>query len=95
MFESNSRYYSLPDAKIVTRDGQVITYKKRRFLPSPGDMQILVEVSVASGDRLDLISSRTIGDPEQFWRICDASSAMNPFNLLQMGRVLRVPIPQF
>jgi hypothetical protein len=95
MFESNSRYYSLPDAKLVTRDGQVVIFKKRRFLPNPENMQLLVEVEVAQGDRLDLIASRTIGDPEQFWRICDASSAMNPFGLLEMGRVLRVPVPQF
>jgi nucleoid-associated protein YgaU len=56
-----------------------------------------MEVTVTEGDRLDLIAFRTLGDPEIFWRICDANDAMNPFDLVadgEIGRKLRVPIPQ-
>ena len=95
MFETNSRYYSIETAEHTTDDGRSVTYIRRRFLPRGEDMQLLVEVTVAEGDRLDIITARTIGDPEQFWRICDANNAMNPADLTsESGEVLRVPIPQ-
>jgi hypothetical protein len=95
MFEPTSRYYMLETAQLHTADGQVIAYKRRRFLPQGQDMPLLVEVSVTQGDRLDLITARTLGDPEQFWRVCDANNAMNPTDLeAESGRRLRVPVPQ-
>jgi hypothetical protein len=58
-------------------------------------MPLLVEVTVIQGDRLDLITARTLGDPEQFWRVCDANDAMNPPDLTaQPGTAVRVPVPQ-
>ena len=96
MFEQRSRYYALDDVSLTTADGRIIAYKRRRFLPDGEKMPLLVEVTVTEGDRLDLITARTLGDPEQFWRICDANNAMNPFDLTaETGRVLRVPVPQF
>lgn len=94
MFESTSRYYTLENATLTTPDGRVIAYKRRRFLPDGKDMQLLVEVNVTEGDRLDTITARTLGDPEQFWRICDANNTMNPLDLIEPGRVVRVPVPQ-
>ena len=96
MFEQRSRYYALDDASLTTTDGSITAYKRRRFLPDGEKIPPLVEVTVAEGDRLDLITARTLGDPEQFWRICDANNAMNPSDLTaETGRVLRVPVPQF
>jgi nucleoid-associated protein YgaU len=58
-------------------------------------MPLLVEVTVNQGDRLDLIAARALGDPELFWRICDANNAMDPLELTaEPGRRLRVAIPQ-
>jgi hypothetical protein len=57
-------------------------------------MQTLAEVAVGSSDRLDLITARAIGDPEQFWRVCDANDAMRPDDLLVVGRLLKIPVPQ-
>ena len=72
------------------------SYKRRRFLPNPAALQVLAEVVVAQGDRLDLITARTLGDPEHFWRVCDANNATNPFDLTsEIGRRLRIPLPQF
>ena len=94
MFTPASRYYTLENATIE-RDGRKIVYKRRRFLPQGDEMSLLAEVVVIDGDRLDLITARTLGDPEQFWRVCDANNAMNPFDLTQpIGRRLRIPIPQ-
>lgn len=96
MFEPTSRYYSIEEATLTTKDGRVVAYKRRRFLPKGESMPTLVEVTVTEGERLDLIASRTLGDPEQFWRVCDANNAMNPFELTdEPGQVLKVPVPQF
>lgn len=95
MFEATSRYASIETATLTTADGRVIAYKRRRFLPQGDAMPLLVEVTVAQGDRLDLITARTLGDPEQFWRVADANNAMNPFDLTaEPGRTVRVPVPQ-
>ena len=95
MFDNRSRYYSIETATTKGPDGRTIVYKLRRFLPQGEELPLLVEVTVTEGDRLDLISARTIGDPEQFWRICDANNAMVPFDLVkEIGAKLRIPIPQ-
>lgn len=94
MFDPSSRYYNLDKSEYTMPDGRTVTYKRRRFLPRE-EMQLLVEVTVTQGDRLDLIASRTLGNPEHFWRICDANNAMNPFDLTaEIGRTLRIPVPQ-
>lgn len=94
MFESTSRYYPLETAVYTMPDGRIVAYKRRRFLPRGEELDLLVEVAVTEGDRLDLITSRTLGDPEFFWRICDANDAMNPFDLTaEINRRLRVPVP--
>lgn len=96
MFEPTSRYYSIETAQFTAADGRIVAYKRRRFVPPGKNMPLLVEVSVTEGDRLDLITTRTLGDPEQFWRICDANEVLDPFELVaEPGRNVRVPLPQF
>ena len=66
-------------------------------MPQPGVFSVAAEVTVSQGDRLDLIAARTLGTPELFWMLCDANTAMNPFDLTgdrAIGLKLRVPIPQ-
>jgi len=95
MFDHTSRYYKIKELSYTTTDGKRIIYKQRRFLPQGGQVPELAEVKVLEGDRPDLVTSRSLGDPEQFWRICDANDAMNPFDLTgQPGRKLKVPKPQ-
>jgi hypothetical protein len=95
MFEPSSRYYYLEKAEYTMPDGRIATYRRRRFLPRGEEMPLLAEVTVTEGDRLDLIAAKTLGNPEHFWRICDANNAMNPSELTaEIGRILRVPLPQ-
>jgi hypothetical protein len=94
MLEQTSRYHSIETATLATPDGRVIVYVRRRFLPRGQDMQLLAEVAVTEGDRLDLIAARTLGDAEQFWRICDANDAMRPDDLTaEPNRTLRIALP--
>lgn len=96
MFDKSSRYAVLEESVYEMPDGRHITYKRRRFLPQGEALPLLVEVTVAPADRLDLITARLLGDPEQFWQICDANNTMNPFDLAnEPGQRVRVPVPQF
>jgi nucleoid-associated protein YgaU len=95
MFESGSRYFTVETATLALGDGRAVAYKRRRFLPRSETLPPMAEVTVAPGDRLDLIAARALGDPEQFWQICDASRIMNPADPLEPGTVLRVAVPQF
>ncbi len=95
MFEPTSRYYALETVQMTTSDGRGIAFKRRRFLPQGDALPLLASAPIGSGERLDLFTARTLGDPEQFWRICDANNAMRPTELTdEPGRVLRVPVPQ-
>lgn len=94
MFDPNSRYVNLPTETLTLSDGSIAQYTSRRFLPQGGSMTTLQTITVIAGDRIDLVASRTIGDPEQFWRICDANNAMDPLDLTTTpGAVLVIPIP--
>jgi hypothetical protein len=100
MFDQNSRYSILEDLTYEAPDGHRIVYKPRRFLPQGGSMPLLEEHIVSPGDRLDLITARILGDPLQFWQLCDANNCMNPFDLtgddaVASRRRLRVPAPGF
>ena len=93
-FTPNSRYADIPIRIYRQPDGRAVPYVSRRFSPQGSTLPLLQETATVEGDRLDLIATRTIGDPEQYWRICDANDAMNPVDLiLPVGRRLRVPVP--
>lgn len=95
MFDPNSRYAKIQTASLVVSNGREISYVRRRFLPRSADLPVLTQVTVTQGDRLDLLVSRSIGDPEQFWRACDASDAMSPTDLTaEVGGTVTIPIPQ-
>jgi len=94
MFEPTSRYYQVEDSSIETKDRAKVAYKKRRFLPDGSKMTLLQDLKVNDDDRLDTISARVVGDPEQFWRICDANNAMHPLELTsEPGRSIRIASP--
>ena len=89
---ATSRYHGIQTAKWNRSDGLEIVYLLRRFLPNPSSMDVLSEHEVTEGDRLDNITARYLVDPEQFWRICDASNAMNPEQLAIIGKRLKIPL---
>lgn len=91
MFYRGSRYEPIAEAGITTPAGRTVRYKRVRFIP---ETRGVLPYSVTQGDRLDLISHRAYGDPEQFWRICDANLAMRPDELTEeTGRLLLIPVP--
>jgi hypothetical protein len=95
MFAITSRYYGLATATLEMPDHRKIVYLRRRFVPSADRFQLLVEHTVAQGDRLDNIAAQYMDDPEQFWRIADANNAQQPDDLTTpVGRRLRITLPE-
>jgi len=96
-FPTTSRYSGIGTAKFVTPDGRTIAYVGRRFLPDPSQLALLQVYTVVQGDRLDNIAAKYLGDPEQFWRICDANNVMDPLELTEaeaIGRRIRITLPE-
>lgn len=93
-FPPTSRYHGIDIAKIEI-DGEVFVYVRRRFCPQPENFAPLGEHTVVAGERLDHIAARHFGDPEMFWRICDANRAMRPEALTEKpGRTLVITLPE-
>jgi hypothetical protein len=95
MFEPTSRYYGIETVKMTAgEDARVISYKRRRIIPSGATVTILVEHIVTEGDRLDNLAARYVGDPEQFWRICDANDVLRPEELTEeVGWTIKIGLP--
>lgn len=95
LFVPTSRYFSVDTATLEERDGKVIAYLKRRFVPQPERFALLQEHVVKQGERLDNITAHYLDDPEQFWRICDANRATRPDELTEtIGKRLRITLPE-
>jgi hypothetical protein len=99
MFEPTSRYANTADATLAVRDAsgrpRVIVYKRRRFIPTGEGSTTLVEHTVAQGERLDNITARYLGDPAQFWQVCDANGVLEPAELEALGWTVRIALPGF
>ncbi len=94
-FPTTSRYYGIEVATLETADGKTIAYLRRRILPQPDRFALLLEHTVVKGDRLDNVSAKYLGDPEQFWRICDANNAIRPEELTDtVGNKIRITLPE-
>ncbi|GAB4578157.1 MAG: hypothetical protein Fur0022_08900 [Anaerolineales bacterium] len=93
-FPLTSRYSRLEMATLELPNGKTVRYLKRRFLPSAETFSLLREHTVLAGERLDHIAFLELGDAEQFWRICDANNALHPEDLLEIGKKLRITLPE-
>ena len=94
-FAPTSRYYTVETTTFTGADGEQLPYLRRRFLPPSSRFALLREHVVLGGERLDRIAAQEIGDPEMFWRPCDANDAMQPEELTAVvGRRLRVTLPE-
>lgn len=91
----NSRYQGIPTAIMESPDGKMILYLRRRFVPAPERFALLQEHTVVERDRLDNITAHYLGDPELFWRLCDANRALHPDELTAtVGNRIRITMPE-
>lgn len=95
LFVPTSRYYGIPTTTLSVPGGAVTIYLRRRFLPPSEGFQVQQIITVMQNDRLDNVAAQHLGDPELFWRIADANSAMRPEALVAtVGRKLKITLPQ-
>jgi hypothetical protein len=94
MFEPTSRYAGIEDATLVVGE-RLVRYRRRRFVPEPGG-EVVAEVVVAPGDRLDLLAAQHLGDPTAYWKLCDAAGVLDPAELEETGTVVlvRLEVPR-
>lgn len=98
MFDPTSRYYNIEVATLTVTDPdgrpREIRYARRRFIPREGST-ILLEHTVTQGERLDNITARYLGDPTQFWLVCDANTVLQPNELTDtVGNVIEIAMPK-
>jgi hypothetical protein len=95
MLAPTSRYQGIETASLEMPDGRTVTYLRRRLVPRADRFELLEEHTVTDGDRLDNITARYLGDPEQFHVLCDANNAKHPLELTEtVGRKLRITLPE-
>ena len=94
-FAPNSRYHGAETANFTGADGRTIVYLRRRLVPAPEEFSVVQEHRVVQGDRLDNVTAKYLGDPEQFWRLCDANGAIRPDELTEtIGNKINITLPQ-
>jgi hypothetical protein len=94
-FPPASRYHNIEIVQLVAADGRTIAHLRRRFVPPLENFATVQEHRVVEGERLDHLAARYLGDPEQFWKICDANNAFIPSELTDTpGRTLRITLPE-
>jgi len=94
-FEPTSRYHGKQLTSSITADGETIIHTTRRFVPPPENFSLLQLHFVERGDRLDNIAYKYLGDPEQFWKLCDANRVDKPDDLFAtVGAAVRITLPE-
>lgn len=93
-FPITSRYHAIEIAHTTLADGRAVAYLRRRFISPPERFELLHEYTVTERDRVDTISAQQLGDPGQYWRLCDANVALRPAELESVGRRIRITMPE-
>ena len=94
-FPPNSRYHGVAVATLEQKNQEPIAYLKRRFVPPPENFSVVQEYTVVQGDRVDNLAARYLGDPELYWRLCDANGAVRPDQLTETpGTTIAITLPE-
>ena len=90
-----SRYFGLETRMLERDDGTKVAYLARRLVPAPERFATLSFHTVVQGERPDHVAAARMGDPEQFWRLCDANAVLNPRQLTdRIGARIRITLPE-
>jgi hypothetical protein len=88
MIDRRSRYASTPLVPDDGPDGSGQALLDLRIsAAAPGVLQIVP----TSSDRLDTLAWQYYKDPTRFWRICDAATETDPFDVVVPGNPIAVP----
>lgn len=88
MLFKGSRYEKVGVYQVTDENGRTVSVLGIRFiLPTPAGYLH----TFTADQRLDLLAYKFYRNPEKFWLIADANTEMDPDDLLEPGRQLRIP----
>ncbi len=94
IFRINSRYYGVALRTRTLPDGTTETFVGRRIIPSTARYLALDRHRTIDNERIDAVAAESFGDPELYWRICDANGDAKPADATKpAGRLLLIPLP--
>jgi nucleoid-associated protein YgaU len=88
MIFKGSRYETVGIYQVADARGRTVSALKIRFIP-PTPAGYLH--TFTADERLDILAYNFYRNPEKFWLIADANDEMDPEDLLEPGRQLRIP----
>ena len=88
MIDRKSRYRSTPTLSVTDDLGVEHTLLDLREVHETTGVYRLTPTDA---DRLDLLAARYFKDPLKFWRICNASDHLDPFDVIEPGDPVLIP----
>jgi hypothetical protein len=89
MSDSSSRYSNCRILTYKNNSDHDILYRERRFVPKLQPLDF-GQITIEPYERLDNVSARVIGDPLQYWRICDNTIIYSPLELTNKSEIVNV-----
>jgi hypothetical protein len=86
-FLPSSRYAEIATVEVPGPGGRPVTVVKLRRLAVPDGDPVLL----AAHDRLDVMAHDRYGESTEFWHIADANTELDATELVEPGRVIKVP----
>ncbi len=88
MIDKSSRYAKVGTYAAKDASGESVEALELRTIPAT---EGIFYHTVQEGERLDHLAHRYLRDPSKFWKICDASDELDPFDVLVAGRAVLIP----
>ena len=88
MIDRKSRYRSTPTLSVT--DDLRVEHPLLDLREVPETTGVY-RLTPTDADRLDLLAARYFKDPLKFWRICDASDHLDPFDVIEPGDPVLIP----
>ena len=94
IFPINSRYRGVALRSRTLADGTTRNFVGRRIIPATSRYRALDRHRTIDNERIDGVAANAFGDPELYWRICDANGEAEPADATTpAGRLLVIPLP--
>jgi hypothetical protein len=93
IFPPASRYNAVP-VTVGVFGGREVRYLTRRFLPRSDRFAVVRDHVVAEGERADHLAFAAFADPELSWLLADANGVMHIGELEEIGRRVRITLPE-